>query len=93
MTITEKKSKIIESGRKAKILRSRFRGKQGTEALELLKEMGFYNKSTYVHGDPYGTALNEGCRQMVLKILEYVNMDDAEIDKQVEEKIRKYKDE
>jgi hypothetical protein len=30
---------------------------------------------------------------MVLKILEYVNMDDAEIDRQVEEKIRKYKDE
>jgi len=40
----------------------------GLTVLEDLQENGFIHTSTYVAGDPYGTAMNEGTRRLVVHI-------------------------
>lgn len=71
-----------------KAIKSVFRGRKGKLALELLEKIGHVHKSTYVKNDPQGTALNEGTRQIVLKIKEFISMSDIEIERKTEDKIK-----
>jgi hypothetical protein len=89
--VKQRTEKIVDNGQKIKALKSKFRGKLGKDALSLIEEIGYYHKSTYVHGDPHGTSVNEGLRQMVLKIHEFINMSDEEIDRRIEDKLKAIK--
>jgi hypothetical protein len=91
MTKQERAEKIVLKGEQTKALKSRFRGKLGKAALALLEDYGFYSKSTYVPMDRDATHVNEGCRRMVLKIHEALNMSDEEIDRQIENKLKSVK--
>lgn len=91
MTIKDRADQLIENGEKIKAFKRVFKGRNGKLALSLLEEICFYNKSTYVKHDPQGTALNEGCRQMILKVHELISMDDVEIDKRTEDKLKMIK--
>lgn len=91
MTIKDRAEKIVSNGERIKALKSRFRGKIGKSALSLIEEIGYFNKSTYVPQDPHGTSINEGLRQMVLKIHEFINMSDEEIDRRIEDKLKSVK--
>jgi hypothetical protein len=91
MTIKERADILIENGEKIKAFKRIFKGRNGKLAMSLLEDICFYNKSTYVKHDPQGTALNEGCRQVLLKVNEFISMDDAEIDKRTEDKLKMIK--
>ena len=89
--IDNRAEKIVEYNRKAKALKSRFRGKIGKDALSLLEDVCFYNKSTYVNQDPHGTSINEGLRQSVLFIHNILNKTDEELDSRMERKLKQVK--
>lgn len=91
MTIKEKTDKIVENAEKIKALKSRFRGKLGKQTLGLLEEVCYFNKSTYVPGDRDATHINEGTRRVILKIHEFLNMSDEEIDRRTEDKLKAIK--
>ncbi len=90
-TLEEKVDKLRENCEKSLALRKVFAGKNGKLAMNLLEELCFFNRSTYVHGDPQGTALNEGNRQILLKIKEISEMSVDDIESKTEDKIKTLK--
>lgn len=62
-----------------------FQTEDGREVLEHIMHEGFMFKSTFVAGDQYQTALNEGKRMFALAILRFLHKDHAEMVKQIEQ--------
>jgi hypothetical protein len=57
------------------------RSKEGEEVLaDLLNFCGQY-KCSYNSGDPYTSAYNEGKRRVALRILKFINMEEADMQK------------
>jgi hypothetical protein len=54
------------------IITRAFQSHEGQEALKVLRLL-FYDKSTYVRGDSYHTAYQEGLRDVVGFILDAIN--------------------
>lgn len=64
-----------------------FESPDGITVLEHLMKQGFIMKTTFVRGDPYETALNEGSRRMVLAIMESAKKTPQMITQQLEQLI------
>jgi len=60
---------------------------QGQKVLEHICKVGFVNRSSYVHGNPYQSAFNEGMRQLALSILSHANKNPMEYTRQLEQQI------
>lgn len=90
-TLEDKVNRLRLNCERSIALRKIFAGKNGRMAMSLLEDLGFWHKSTYVSQDPQGTALNEGNRQILLKIKEIASMSIADIEDKTEEKIRTIK--
>jgi|DEB0MinimDraft_6_1074348.scaffolds.fasta_scaffold00737_9 hypothetical protein len=86
MTLEEKLEEYNQLEEESKAIRSLFKGRNSKAAMRFLERIGFWNKSTYVHGDPHGTSINEGNRQIVLKIKEIAKMSEMEIERFYENK-------
>lgn len=61
-----------------------FDNPDGKLVLRHLMDSGFIIKSTYVSGDPYTTALNEGSRRIVLSILKFIHRDHKQLMDEIE---------
>lgn len=68
-----------------------FDGPSGEFVLKHLMKVGMVTESTFVKGDPYETAMNEGMRRLVLSILKQVNGTDRNMDL-VQEQIQQHED-
>jgi hypothetical protein len=69
-----------------------FDGPEGEFVLQHLMKVGFVNKSTFVKGDPYETALNEGARRLVLSILAQVYGHEKTEQQIIQEQIKYHED-
>jgi len=56
-----------------------FSGPDGEEVLKDLLKFCHYESPTFVVGDQYQTAHNEGMRRVALRIVSIINMDDETI--------------
>lgn len=52
-----------------------FKTESGRRVLRHLMKMYFMNGSTFVPGDPYGTAFNEGARGVIVTLLQKMKVD------------------
>jgi len=50
-----------------------------------LFKIGFVTSTTFVAGDPYQTALNEGARRLVLSMIRYINRNPKDLIEQIEQ--------
>lgn len=65
-----------------------FNSLEGKRVLfDLMKHHNFI-KPSFVKGDPYETAFNEGQRNVILRILTLVDIDITEIKKKIEEGLK-----
>ena len=58
-----------------------FETEAGKEVLKDLANFCKYNEPTFVAGDPYATAFNEGMRRVFLRMKSLSNMTDLDLDK------------
>lgn len=65
-----------------------FNTEDGKLVLSHLMKNGFITKTTFVAGDPHQTAMNEGSRRVVLSILAFMNRDEKEMQKQIEQELQ-----
>lgn len=65
-----------------------FESTSGRKVLQHLCQVGYVVKPSFVAGDPYTTAYNEGQRALVLSILRQVNKDPTALIKQIETSIQ-----
>jgi hypothetical protein len=86
--IEDKVQKIREIELQKKSFKKIFRGRNGKLAMTMLESLCYYNTSTYVKGDPQGTALNEGVRNTLLKIKDFISTPDSEFERRSEAKIK-----
>jgi hypothetical protein len=68
--------------------KSVFETTEGQEVLRHICQEAFMFRSTFVAGDPYQSALNEGTRRLALSILREVIKDPRELQTFVEESIK-----
>ena len=52
---------------------------EGKRVLQDLIQFCKYRDSSYVAGDPTGTAFNEGMRRVVLRMIKFLNMSEEDI--------------
>jgi hypothetical protein len=71
-----------------KSYRQVFNTEDGKLVLSHLMKNGFITKTTFVAGDPHQTAMNEGSRRVVLSILAFMNRDEKEMQKQIEQELQ-----
>lgn len=71
-----------------KSYRQVFNTEDGKVVLSHLMKNGFIAKTTFVVGDPHQTAMNEGSRRVVLSILAFINRDEKEMQKQIEQELQ-----
>jgi hypothetical protein len=69
--------------------RSVFENPKGRMVLKHLCREGHVLSSTFVAGDPYQSALNEGERRIVLSILKFINKNPDELLRQIEEEYQR----
>lgn len=62
-----------------------FNTPDGERVLRHLMKVGGITKPSYVAGDPYTTAFNEGRRHLVLSILKFIHKSHDELLKAIEE--------
>jgi hypothetical protein len=93
IAIEEKVEKIRDTEQAKKAFKRIFKGRNGKLAMQLLEDLCYYNRPTYVKGDPQGTALNEGVRNTLLRIKDFINTPDAEFERRSEAKIKTLKNE
>lgn len=60
----------------------------GERVLRHLMKSGFVLSSTFVKGDPYATALNEGSRRLALSILRFVHKDHSALIEAIEQELQ-----
>lgn len=71
-----------------KAYRQVFNTEEGKQVLSHLMKNSFITRSTFVAGDPHQTAMNEGSRRVVLSILAFINKDEKEMQKQIEQELQ-----
>jgi hypothetical protein len=71
-----------------KCYRQVFGTEDGKRVLSHLMKNGFVTKTTFVAGDTHQTAMNEGSRRLVLSILAFINRDEKEMQKQIEQELQ-----
>ena len=69
---------------KSRRYKETFNTVNGKDVLKDLLEFCHYRKPTYVSGDPCGSAYNEGMRRVALRIVSFLNMSEADIQKIME---------
>lgn len=57
--------------------------RDGEIVLADLRDHGFLNKSTF-HADPYEAAKRQGRRELALRIVQHLNLDEAQVQQLVE---------
>jgi hypothetical protein len=65
-----------------------FTSKEGQKVLAHLCKVAKVTESSHTPGDPYTTAFKEGQRSIVTSILKYINKDQSEFIKQVEDALK-----
>jgi hypothetical protein len=70
-----------------KLYKQVFGTDEGKKVLAHLMRNGFIAKSTFVAGDPHQSAMNEGSRRVVLSILTFMNKNEDEMQKQIEQEL------
>ncbi len=65
--------------------RTTFSSRSGKIVLKDLIEMHYMLITSFVPGDPYATTLNEGERNVVIRVLQQINMNPNDFLKQIEE--------
>lgn len=86
--IDEKINRVREEAEQKKSFKYIFRGNKGKKALLYLRDKSFAKSTTYVKGDPMGTAFNEGIRTCLNNIETLINTPDEEFERIAEEKIK-----
>lgn len=66
-----------------------FGGPKGQEVLRFIMKKANVTKPTFVAGDPYKTAFNEGQRHLALSIAKYVHTDTDKLLEQIEQNMQK----
>lgn len=92
MSFIEKSLQMLKLKRRVKLHESYqaiFDTLEGQQVLNHICENGLVFKSTFVAGDPYQTALNEGKRVLALSILKFVKKDHSAMLKMVEQQVNK----
>lgn len=59
----------------SKAYKDTFSSESGKRVLADILRMGRYNQPTFVPGDPYTSAFNEGMRRMALRVVSFVEAD------------------
>jgi len=70
---------MLDLFKRRKQYKDTFSGPNGEAVLKDLLNFCHYDKPTYVIGDQYQTAYNEGMRRVALRITSILNMDDKQI--------------
>lgn len=70
-----------------------FETPDGQEVLTHICKVAHLSKSTFVAGDPYETAMNEGRRKLALEILRFVRKDHREVIDMVEKQLDEHNEE
>jgi hypothetical protein len=68
--------------------KSVFKSEDGQKVLWDLMKLNSFMQDSYVQGDPYSTAYNEGRRSVVLYILQKINENTQRLQKRYEEGMR-----
>ena len=58
-----------------------FASVEGKRVLQDLIQFCKYRDSSYVAGDPTGTAFNEGMRRVILRVIKFMNMTEDELNR------------
>ena len=66
---------------KRRLYKTVFNTPEGKDLLKDLCMFCNYNRPTYVSGDPYASAYNEGMRRVFLRIQQFVNLDENDLQK------------
>lgn len=70
---------MIDLFKRRQRYKNTFSGPDGEAVLKDLLRFCHYDKPTFVVGDPYQTAHNEGMRRVALRLLSILNMDDNKV--------------
>lgn len=79
-------NKILEKfSNNRRLYKQVFETPQGQDVLKDLAKFCHMQSPSYTPGDPHGTAYKEGMRRVFLRISNYLNMDEVEIQKMFKE--------
>lgn len=67
--------------KRPKLYKDTFSTPQGKEVLKDLAKFCGQNSPTHVPGDPYTSAYKEGMRRVFLRIQQFVNLNEADLQK------------